>query len=195
MIRPAFAQLELGLFERNGAPRPAVETTRALRGHRSCRRVLEHVRYVRRFFPELDDTTLRVGLTRAASGMAVPGGNEIWLNPSHVSRHTIAHEMVHLLQKRDLGIPQGERACDVFSLARHWTLNDVNPGYVRIPASLVNPDGTLPIEGARLVHRAAAESVAERDGGLRNYIARFEERLREWAPTLDATRWHRSGRP
>jgi len=189
MNRPGTGQFELDLFSRGRASRPALETTRALRSHRSCRRVLERVHYVRRFFPELDDTTLRVGLTRAASGMAVPGGSEIWLNPSHVSNHTIAHEMVHLLQKRDLGIPQGERACDVYSLARHWTLNDVNPSYVRIPPALLNPDGTLPPEGAQLVQRAAAASVSERGGGVRNYIALFEERLREWAPSLDATQW------
>lgn len=172
-------QLELDLFTRRRAPRPSLVTTGALQRHRSCRRVLERVHYVRRFFPELGGTTLRVGITRAASGMAVPGGDEIWLNPFQISNHTIAHEMVHLLQKRDLGIPQGERSCDVFSLARHWTLNDVNPSYVRIPASLLNPDGTVRGEGAMLVHRVAVDSVERRERGLRNYIAYFEARLRE----------------
>jgi hypothetical protein len=134
---------------------------------------------VRRFFPELRDVTIKVGITRAASGMAVPGGYEIWLNPNHPSYHTIAHEMVHLLQMRDPDIPQGERSCDVFSLARDWTLNDVNPSYVKVPASLLTPDASLRPEGARLVHRVAADAVARRANGLRNYIAYFESRLRE----------------
>jgi len=184
MHTTALAQLELGLFVPRGSAPPAVVVTSALRRHRYCRRVLERIGYVRRFFPELGDTTLRVGLTRAASGMAVPGGNEIWLNPAQVSNHTIAHEMVHLLQKRDHGIPQGERSCDVFSLARHWTLNDVNPSYAKVPASLLRPDGTLRPEGARLVHLVAADAVARREQGLRNYIAYFETRLRELAPSI-----------
>jgi hypothetical protein len=180
MRATARTQLELDLFaRRRRSPRPRVEVTRPLRAHRSCNRVLERVHYVRRFFPELADVTLKVGITRAASGMAVPGGYEIWLNPNHPSYHTIAHEMVHLLQMRDHNIPQGERSCDVFSLARDWTLNDVNPSYVKIPASLLTPDASLRPEGARLVHRVAADAIARRANGLRNYIAYFESRLRE----------------
>jgi len=67
----------------------------------------------------------------------------------------------------------------VFSLARDWTLNDVNPSYVKVPTSLLQPDGTLHPRGARVVHRVAAEAVARRCDGLRNYIAHFESRLRE----------------
>jgi hypothetical protein len=175
VARAAAGQLELFAKPSHGP----VEVTRALRDHRRRDRVLERVHYVRRFFPELGGDTVRVGVTRAASGMAVPGGNEIWLNPHHPSYHTIAHEMVHLLQKRDLDIPQGERSCDVFSLARHWTLNDVNPSYVKIPATLLTPDASIRPEGARLVHRVAADAVARRRAGLRNYISYFESRLRE----------------
>jgi hypothetical protein len=172
-------QLELDLFAPRPAERPHVTVTRALRSHRACNRVLERVRYVRRFFPELDGVALRVGLTRAASGMAVMGGNEIWLNPNRPSYHTIAHELVHLLQDRGHDIPQGERSCDLFSLARDWTLNDVTPSYVRIPATLQLPDGGLKPDGARLVHTLATEAIARRRDGLRTYIAWFEKRLRE----------------
>ena len=91
------------------------------------------------------------------------------------------HELVHLLQKRDLGIPQGERSCDVFSLARDRTLNDVNPSYVKVPARLLTPDGRLTPGGARLLHEVAVDAVSRRSGGLRNYIALFESRLRELA--------------
>ncbi len=180
MSQTIIPQLELDLFaRRRHAPRPSIEVTGPMRRHRRCNHMLERVHYVRRFFPELDNITLRVGMTRVASGMAVPGGNEIWLNPNHPSYHTISHELVHLLQKRDQGIPQGERSCDVFSLARDWTLNDVIPSYVKVPASLLRPDGTLHPQGARMVHCVAAEAVARRGDGLRNYIAHFESRLRE----------------
>jgi hypothetical protein len=110
--------------------------------------------------------------------MAVPGGYEIWLNPFQMSYHTIAHEFVHLLQRRGTGIPQGERSCDVFSLARHWTLNDVGPNYVKIPPTLIETDGTLAPAAARVVHQVAADAVEKRRSGLRNYIAYFESRLR-----------------
>lgn len=177
-------QLELDLFAPRRPQRAAVVVTRALRGHRGCNRVLERVRYVRRFFPELDGDTIKVGITRAASGMAVPGGNEIWLNPSHPSYHTIAHEFIHLLQKRGLDIPQGERACDVFSLARDWTLNDVAPSYVRVPAGALRPDGTITSAGARLVHRVATDALERRRAGMRNYISWFESQLRDVARSL-----------
>ena len=158
--------------------------TRALRAHRSCNRTLEKVRYVLRYFPEFADKQIKVGLTRAASGMAIPGGLEIWLNPFRVAHHTIAHELVHLLQRTGVGIPQGERSCDVFSLARHWTLNDVAPSYVKIPPHLLEADGSLPPATARVVYEAAVEAVELRQKGLRRYIAWFESRLRNAAASL-----------
>jgi hypothetical protein len=154
-----------------------VDVTRALQLHRSCNRTLEKVRYVLRYFPEFGSKRIKVGLTRSASGMAVPGGREIWLNPFRVAYHTIAHELIHLLQRTGGLIPLGERSCDIFSLARHWTLNDVPPGYVKIPASLIGPDGKLPPASARAVYDAASEALVLRQNGLRRYIAWFEKRL------------------
>lgn len=151
--------------------------TKALRRHRLRNRVLSRVQYVRRFFPELDGETIKVGLTRAASGMAVPGGNEIWLNPFRVSYHTIAHELVHLLQCRELGIPQGEKSCDVFSMARHWTLNDVPSSYVTIPLDLIDSEGMLTSRAAKLVYHVAARALELRESGKRRYIAFFESEL------------------
>lgn len=150
-----------------------------LQRHRRCSAIVRRIRYVRRFFPELDGLSLRVGLTRAASGMAVMGGTEIWFNPSQTSYHTIAHELVHLLQTRDCGVPQGERSCDVFSLARHWTLNDVPPSYVKTPASFISENGGISEAGAHLLFDAANEAVARRAAGMRNYIQFFERRLQD----------------
>jgi hypothetical protein len=140
---------------------------------------MEKVRYVLRYFPELSDRRIKVGLTRAASGMAVPGGDEIWLNPFRICYHTIAHELVHLLQRSGAGLPTGERSCDVYSLARHWTLNDVAPSYVKLPARLLEFDGTLSPQSARIVYEAAAEALEQRSRGLRRYIAYFEKRVRD----------------
>ena len=178
-------QLELVLqIPPAGAGAHGVVVTKAMRAHRSCNRTLEKVRYVLRYFPEFGDKQIKVGLTRAASGMAVPGGFEIWLNPFRVAHHTIAHELVHLLQRTGGRIPHGERSCDVFSLARHWTLNDVAPSYVKIPPRLVGADGTLPPAAARVVYETAFEALELRRKGLRRYIAWFESRLRDAAAAL-----------
>lgn len=161
-----------------------VVVTRALRSHRSCNRTLAKLRYVLRYFPEFDGRQIKVGLTRAASGMAVPGGFEIWVNPFRVAHHTIAHELVHLLQRTGGGVPQGERSCDLHSLARHWTLNDVAPSYVKIPPHLVSADGSLPPAAARFVYDTAVEALELKSCGLRRYIAWFEEKLRSAAAAL-----------
>jgi len=180
-------QLELNLIARPGAEVPPFVVTRPLRNHRACNRILRRVYYVRRFFPELESETIKVGLTRSAAGMAVPGSRELWLNPSQISYHTIAHELVHLLQGKELGVPQGERSCDVYSLARHWTLNDVCPGYVRVPIPLPDGRGLFTDTGARLTYATALEAVGRRHRGMRNYITWFESRLGELAQPLPPT--------
>ncbi|HKW15734.1 MAG TPA: hypothetical protein VJS69_14710, partial [Candidatus Krumholzibacteria bacterium] len=156
---------------------PRVIASAVLRRHRSKNEVLRMVAYVRRYFPELDGETVIVGLTRAASGMAVPGGTRIWLNPSRLSYHTVSHELVHLLQCRNLDIPAGEKACDVFSFARHWTLNDERPSYVKIPREIVDERGRLSEINGKLLFAVAREAVTQRAQGLRNYISFFEAEL------------------
>jgi len=172
-------QLTFSFPDKADTAAPSFTVTRPLRSHRKCNHIIRRVTYVRSYFPELDGVTVKIGLTRAASGMAVMGGCEIWLNPARTSYHTIAHEFVHLLQTSAFGVPQGEKSCDVFSLARHWTLNDVPPSYVKIPAELIDLDGKIRAEGARLLCDVAQEAVLRRAEGLRSYIAFFEKRLRE----------------
>ena len=182
-------QLELDIV-RAAPQRPRIVASAVLRRHRLMNDVLRRVAYVRRFFPELEGETITVGLTRAASGMAVPGGTRIWLNPSRLTYHTIAHELIHLLQRRDLGIPSGEKACDVFSLARHWTLNDDRPSYIKVPLGLLDDRGVLSDRQARLVFAVAHEAVAQRAGGMRNYISFFEYELARQCDAQDSP--HRS---
>jgi hypothetical protein len=167
-------QLELSLLSAPDAATPRVVASTVLRRHRAKNDVLRGVAYVRRFFPELDGETVVVGVTKAASGMAVPGGTRIWLNPSRLSYHTISHELLHLLQCRNLGIPAGEKACDVFSLARHWTLNDERPSYVKFPGDILNERGRISEASAKLVFAVARDAVVQRSRGLRNYISFFE---------------------
>jgi hypothetical protein len=140
--------------------------------------VIKKLTYVRRYFPELEGRTIRVGLTRVAIGMAVPGGDELWLNPGQLSFHTITHELIHLLQERGR-VPSGERSCDLYSLARHWTLNDTSPYYVRIPADCIDPDGKISPDKARLIHSVATRALDLRERGTRNYIAYFEKTMEE----------------
>lgn len=108
--------------------------------------------------------------------MAVPGGTELWFNPSVISYHTIAHEFVHLLQGQH-GIPTGERSCDLFSLARHWTLNDTPPYYLRVPVDFLDLRGHIRPECARILFEAAREALERRNAGLRTYISYFEKKL------------------
>lgn len=139
--------------------------------------VLRKVRYVRGFFPELDGITLRVGLTRRAAGLAELGGRTLWLNPHRLALHTIAHELTHLLQGHG-HVPGGERSCDVFAMARHASLVDVMPCYLRLPKSMADAQGWLRPGAGRLLHELAHEAVERRAAGLRRYIRWTEDTAR-----------------
>lgn len=159
--------------------------TRPLLAHPSCARSIAVVRETLHFFPELDGIALKVGLTRAAAGFASMESDHIWLNPHRLSRHTVAHEFVHLLQRRGL-VPRGEKSCDLFALARHPDLADDIPAYAKVPITLHRTWCTTPASGraavmGRLLYETARDSVARRDAGSRRYIAWFESELaRRW---------------
>ena len=174
------AQLTLQFESTDPSCTGAFVATRPLRKHRFYKSLLRRIHYVRRFFPEFGDRTLRVGLTRVASGMAVPGGNEVWFNPGQASFHTISHEFVHLLQGKQ-GVPAGERSCDLFSLARDWTLNDTAPGYVRVPIKCQDMYGKILPCYAKLIYDTARRAIELRGSGMRNYIAYFEKTLSDLA--------------
>lgn len=162
--------------------RPDLTPTAVLARHASCARVLELVRQVRGFFPELDGRSIRVGLTRAAAGFASREESWIWINPRRLVRHTIAHELTHLLQNDGL-LPGGEKAADLFALARHATLADDLPSYLETPRSLreVFHDAGRR-EQARvcsLLHVTARDAAQARAGGERYYLAWFERELEE----------------
>ena len=169
-------QLEFSFFSDHDQRGRRYIVTKPLENHRYYRSLLRKLDYVGRFFPEFNGRTIKIGLTRAASGLAVPGGTEVWLNPSRLSYHTIAHEFIHLLQGAN-NTPKGEKSCDVFSLARHWTLNDTLPNYVRIPKSFHDTYGHIPEAKAKIIFTIASEAITRRNSGFRNYIRFFEEKL------------------
>ncbi len=152
-------------------------------------RILERLEFVRRFFPELDGVTVRVGLARKRGvlgwGSLDPEQPAIWVRPRRLDHFTIAHEFTHLLQARGL-VPGGERACDLWALARSPLLNDAPPGYLRLPPALRRRRQLDPWHAA-LLHRAAQQAIAARERGERRYLQRFEREVRE-ALTTEARR-------
>ncbi len=139
---------------------------------------MRKVRYVRRFFPELDDLALKVGLTRRAAGLAEIEGDRLWLNPNRLSLHTIAHELVHLLQGRGL-VPHGERSCDLYALARDASLVDALPYYLAVPRTLGDKQGWLRTGVAVPIHNLAREAIVRRTDGFRRYIRWFEDEAKK----------------
>jgi len=134
------------------------------------------IRQVRLFFPELDGVCLRVGLTRSAAGFASKDEPWIWVNPYRLTRHTIAHEFVHLLQWRGHA-PAGEKSADLFALARHPLLADDTPWYLRIPPSMHKAPASWNPRISSLLHELARESLGRRERGLRTYLRWFETEL------------------
>ena len=92
-----------------------------------------------------------------------------WRMPTY---YTIAHELMHLAQFNNTSIPAGERACDVYALAR------LPPRYIdESPTYLVVPRGRRgrwTLEDAKMAHDLAIEAIRRRDAGLRRYAAWWE---------------------
>jgi hypothetical protein len=163
-----------------GPGRPRWTFSRLVAGSPHRERIRERVEFVRRFFPELDAMTVRVGLAQKRGvlgwGSMDPERPGIWVRPRRLDYFTIAHEMTHLLQARGL-VPGGERACDLWALARTPLLVDHAPGYLRVPPVL-HRRRPRPEESALLCH-AARRAVAARAAGERRYLARFERQVVE----------------
>lgn len=180
--RAAPAQAALWKAEElpRGGVAPDATATRPLREHRSHGRVLALLREVRRHFPELDRVSLRVGLTRSAAGFASTE-DRIWLNPIRLSRHTIAHELVHLLQWRGLA-PGGEMTADIHALARHESLVDDLPTYARTPRGFQRVWRAGDAELRGLLHVSAREALAAHPEHPRRVVRRFEREVESrWA--------------
>ena len=149
-------------------------------------RLLDRLESVRTYFPELDGDEIQVGLVLSrrilGRGSLDPEAPGIWLRPRLANLFTIAHEMTHLLQAKGQ-VPRGERACDLFALARSALLIDSLPTYLRLPATLRDTDPPTP-QVAGLLHAAARAAVAERERGRRDYLRRFERQIESELATV-----------
>ncbi|HTR97502.1 MAG TPA: hypothetical protein VMH61_06325 [Candidatus Acidoferrales bacterium] len=145
-------------------------------------RIVERLEQVRRFFPELAGVAIHVGLAQKPGilgwGSLDPERPGVWVRPRRLHLFTIAHEFTHLLQARGL-VPGGERACDLFALARSPLLIDHAPGYLRVPPAMRRR--TLTADDARRLHAAATRALAAREAGERRYLTRFERELADEA--------------
>ncbi len=143
-------------------------------------RILEHLEFARRFFPELEGIDIRVGLALKRGvlgwGSLDPERPGVWVRPRRLQLFTIAHEFTHLLQARRL-VPGGERQCDLWALARSPLLIDAAPNYLKLPRALRR--GRPTNDQANALHAAARAALAAREAGERRYLARFEAALAE----------------
>jgi hypothetical protein len=174
--RRLLEQLALDL----GPDRPRWKTSRLVEASPHRERILEHLEFARRFFPELDGICIRVGLAQKRGvlgwGSLDPEHPGVWVRPRRLQLFTIAHEFTHLLQARGL-VPRGERQCDLWALSRSPLLIDSAPNYLRMPRSLRR--GRPTNDQAHALCAAARSAITAREGGDRRYLARFESALSE----------------
>lgn len=163
-----------------GPERPRWRLSRLVERSPHRARVLERVEYARRFFPELDGLTIRIGFAQKPGvlgwGSLDPEQPGIWVRPRRLHLFTVAHELTHLLQARLL-VPRGERSCDLFALARSPLLIDTPPSYLKLPRSLRR--SPVNEASAHALCALAREALAAREAGDRRYLLRFEQAAAE----------------
>ena len=163
-----------------GPERPRWRPSRLVEASAHRERILEHLEFARTFFPELDGICIRVGLAQKRGvlgwGSLDPEHPGVWVRPRRLQLFTIAHEFTHLLQARGL-VPRGERACDLYALARSPMLIDSAPNYLRMPRALRR--GRPTNDQAHALCAAARAAIAAREAGDRRYLTRFEAALAE----------------
>jgi hypothetical protein len=159
-----------------GPETPRWRFSRLVTASRHAVRIRERLEFVRAFFPELDGITVRVGIALKPGvlgwGSLDPDQPGVWVRPRRLDHFTIAHEFTHLLQARGL-VPRGERACDLWALARSPLVVDHPPSYLKLPG-WVRRVRRLDTAQATLLCTLAREAVAARDSGDRRYLQRFE---------------------
>jgi len=164
-----------------GPARPLWSFSRRVLASPHRARICERLEFVRRFYPELEGITVRVGMALKRGvlgwGSLDPERPGVWVRPRRLEYFTIAHEFTHLLQARGL-VPMGERACDLFALARSPLLVDQPPGYLKLPRE-VRYLKQLDHPQAKLLHDAARRAIEARASGDRRYLQRFEREIAE----------------
>ncbi len=147
--------------------------------------VEKRIRRLHPYFPEMK-RKITIGLTRSYDGLAFQsdeGTVKLMLDVRRARNGdykaptywTIAHELMHLAQFNTKRIPAGERACDLFALARlPPRFIDDFPTYLVLPKKVRD---SWRREHAVLAHRLAIRAVEKREDGLKNYIRWWEEQF------------------
>jgi len=134
-------------------------------------------------FPELEHVDFELDLLPSTSWLLGvtedrPGMPRVRLRPARPTNpsltYTVPHEFTHLLQRPLRIVPQGERACDLWAMARAGERFRVPPSYLSVPRS-VRADWTPWAGAASTLARGAVE---ERSAGRRRYLRWWEQELR-----------------
>src|SRR5438093_2859205 len=178
MARGRVFPLEQLVFEL-GPERPRWTFSRLALASPHRERIRSRLEFVRRFFPELDGCTVHVGLAQKRGvlgwGSLDPDRPGVWVRPRRLEYFTIAHELTHLLQARKL-VPLGERACDLWAMARSPLVIDAPPGYRELPRRLRTRRAFGP-RVARILHDGARRAIVARACGERRYLQVFEREM------------------
>lgn len=135
------------------------------------------------YFPEISPR-VTIGLTRLFEGFVFQSRrgyvklnlevrkqeNGSWQCPTYF---TIAHELMHLVQFNSDGIPDGEAACDIFTLARlPPRFIDESPAYLFVPPKAREVWREV---DAELAHELAGIAVRKLDDGEESYASYWED--------------------
>ncbi len=135
--------------------------------------MLGDIEDVAKHFPELRARTITVGYT-SSGGRASKHLMKIAIQPGSkvYSYALIAHELTHLIQG-SAGIPGGEKACDLWTMARHPLFNEIPPSYLDIPQGITDEWDAY----KDLIREKAIQAIVMRRQGLRRYIQWFEKEV------------------
>lgn len=134
------------------------------------------------YFPEFKRSTFKVGYTESGA-CYVPkyirktDREHIYIRLSEhdITRYVLAHELTHELQYTNNDIPQGEKQCDIWTLARSTFLLDHPPHYLEVPKSVRENW----YDWKEILHQVAEEAIQKREEGLFRYIRYFEDKVKE----------------
>ncbi|MCI4348059.1 MAG: hypothetical protein L3J97_05510 [Thermoplasmata archaeon] len=169
--------------------------TRRLRHWSRAPELLGPVAQVAAAFPELDGLRVRVDLLPGGSRRL--GAASILERPPRVAFHprlverpselaaTAAHEFMHLLQWPLHQVPNGERACDLYVLARFGTRFLGPPYYLHVPRKARDHWESWAPVASELARRA----LEERRQGRRQYLRWWEEEFRSRVPGSVSAGW------
>ncbi len=156
--------------------------TEPMSKHENTPQIISDVKRVAKYFPELKGKTLILGYVSNGEGRAIKRLMKIGLDPKTkiYSNNLIGHELTHLIQGNN-GIPNGEKACDLWTMARHPCLNDKPPHYLFLGWTI--RDNWEKYKD--LVRQKAIESIERRKTGQRHYIKWFEKEMEKCITSIN----------